>query len=64
MTTGPVKWHYWRRRFTFGDEEYFVAVDWDQRNKSKFDAWAARIARLAGIAFEPYDVPDLSHDEE
>ena len=51
---------YWREKFTFNGEHYFISDDWEPRNKSAFDDWAARMASLAGIAFEPYEVVGLS----
>ena len=50
---------YFKERFLFNDEYYFVSDDWEARNKSMFDRWAARIASLAGITFEPYDIKGL-----
>ena len=47
---------YWREKFNFNGEHYFISDDWELRNKSAFDAWAVRIAALASISFEPYEV--------
>lgn len=53
---------YWREKFSFGGCEYFVSDDWEKRNKTRFDAWAKRIAAEAGIQFEPYEVRGLVPD--
>lgn len=50
---------YWRERFHFNDGDYFVSDNWEAGNKSEFDRWATRMASLAGIPFEPYDVKGL-----
>ena len=50
---------YWRERFHFNDGDYFISDNWEAGNKSEFDRWATRMASLAGIPFEPYDVKGL-----
>lgn len=57
--TRPTVSGYWRGRFRFNGDDYFVSDDWEARNKSMFDRWAARIASLAGITFEPYDIKGM-----
>lgn len=51
---------YWKERFMFGGEAYFVCGDWEQKNKAPFDKWAARIAKMAGVEFEPYEVTGIA----
>ena len=56
----PSSRSYISRVFRFGDEAYFVYGDWSPQSKPKFDQFALRVANMAGIPFEPYDVPGMS----
>lgn len=47
---------YYKTPFLFNEEEYFLATDWSSRNKYAFDQWATRIARMASLSFQPYDI--------
>lgn len=55
---------YWREKFTFNGEHYFISDDWEPRNKSAFDGWALRVASLAGIPFEPYEVKGMTSQRD
>ena len=54
---------YWLEKFRFGDAHYYVCSDWNQANKSAFDAWAVATAKQAGFAFKPYEI-GVAEDEE
>lgn len=58
--TKPSSGSYISRVFRFGDEPYFVYGNWSPQSKPKFDQLALRVAHMAGIPFEPYDVPGMS----
>lgn len=46
---------YWREKFKFNDE-FYVCSNWNQANKSAFDAWATIKAKQAGFDFTPYEI--------